>query len=46
MPPDLPETRDSLYRLAVSQRRAQRPLDAIETLKRLEKPLSPFWQPV
>jgi tetratricopeptide (TPR) repeat protein len=36
MPPDLPETRDSLFRLATRQRRAQRPLEAIETLKRLE----------
>jgi len=37
MQPDLPETREALYRLAVSQRRAQQPLEAIETLKRLEK---------
>ena len=38
----LPESRDALHQLAVSQRRAQRPLDAIETLKRLEKLYPPF----
>jgi len=42
MQTDLPESREALYRLAVSQRRAQRPLDAIETLKRLEKLYPPF----
>jgi tetratricopeptide (TPR) repeat protein len=42
MQPDLPESREALHRLAVSQRRAQRPLDAIETLKRLEQRYPPF----
>ena len=42
MQSDLPETREALYRLAVNQRRAQQPLEAIETLKRLEKRYPPF----
>jgi tetratricopeptide (TPR) repeat protein len=42
MQSDLPESREALHRLAVSQRRAQQPLEAIETLKRLEKLYPPF----
>jgi thioredoxin-like negative regulator of GroEL len=40
--PDLPESREALYRLAVSQRLAQRVPAAIETLKQLEQLHPPF----
>ena len=42
MQPDLPDSREALYRLAVSQRRAQRIPEAIATLQRLESRYPPF----
>jgi tetratricopeptide (TPR) repeat protein len=42
MQSDLPDSREALYRLAVSQRRAQRIPEAIATLKQLESRYPPF----
>jgi tetratricopeptide (TPR) repeat protein len=42
MQPDLPDSREALYRLAVSQRRTQRIPEAIATLQRLESRYPPF----
>jgi tetratricopeptide (TPR) repeat protein len=42
MQSDLPDSREALYRLAVSQRRAQRVPEAIATLQQLESRYPPF----
>ena len=42
MQTDLPESREALYRLAVSQRREQRVAEALATLQRLESRYPPF----
>jgi predicted Zn-dependent protease len=42
MQTDLPDSRDALYRLAVTQRRAQQVPEALATLQRLESRYPPF----